>query len=77
MREQILHYGLYLAGIIALGAFVIAKNESLMDQATQQAYRNGDLYRLVDDLQILEGPRLVSDDSVERERLRPGVERRA
>lgn len=46
IKEHVLRYGLYLAGILALGAFVIAKNESLMELATQQAYRNGDLYRL-------------------------------
>jgi hypothetical protein len=46
IKEHILRYGLYLSACVAFGAFVIAKNESLMDLATEHAYRNGDLYRL-------------------------------
>ncbi len=45
-KERLLKYALYLAGIIALAAFVVTRDEELLDDVTEDSYRHGDLYRM-------------------------------
>ncbi len=46
LKEYILRYAIYVIGIVAFAAFIIVKNEDLLEWATEGADKYGDLYRL-------------------------------
>ncbi|MEO8167896.1 MAG: hypothetical protein ABI623_06595 [bacterium] len=65
IKQHLLKYALYVAGITAFAAFVVTRDEELVDDVTANSYRNGDLYRLalIKDFKMDIPDRCVQDES--------------